>query len=70
MQKKDRKTTQYNLLALKRLVSKTSEKIVVEAFLGRQKMCLRIKMNSKAINKRDCVINLSHKVSKTLPNKK
>ena len=51
MQKKDRKTTQYNLLALKRLVSKTSEKIVVEAFLGRQKMCLRIKMSSKAINK-------------------
>ena len=34
MQKKDRKTTQYNLLALKgqRLVSKLSEKIVIEAF--------------------------------------
>ena len=32
MQKKDRKTTQYNLLALKGLVSKLSEKIVIEAF--------------------------------------
>ena len=32
MQKKDRKTTQYNLLALKGLVSKLSEKIFIEAF--------------------------------------
>ena len=32
MQKKDRKTTQYSLLALKGLVSKLSEKIVIEAF--------------------------------------
>ena len=32
MKKKDRKTTQYNLLALKGLVSKLSEKIVIEAF--------------------------------------
>ena len=51
MQKKDRKTTKYNLLAQKRLVSKPSEKMVVEVFSGRQKMCLRIKMSSKAINK-------------------
>ena len=32
IQKKDKKTTEYNLLALKRLVSKPSQKIDIEAF--------------------------------------
>ena len=32
IQKKDKKTTEYNILALKRLVSKPSQKLDIEAF--------------------------------------
>ena len=50
MQKKDRETTQYNLLALKRLVSKPSEKIVIEAFKKTENV-FKNKNELKAINK-------------------
>ena len=50
MQKKGWETTQYNLFTMKGFVSKSPEKIVIDAF-QEDRMYLRIKMNAKGISK-------------------